>query len=70
MNASSAGSKNVNYLPPDAADHTADDAPADPAITGAAFQNCSRKAEEAKPFIVAGNDIPDCIADFRQSSEN
>jgi hypothetical protein len=43
--------------------------PADPAITGAALQSCRGKAEEAKPFIAAGDDIPDRIADFRQSAE-
>ena len=43
--------------------------PADPAITGAALQSGSGKAEEAKPFIVAGDDIPDRIADFRQGSK-
>jgi hypothetical protein len=43
--------------------------PSDPAITGTALQSCSGKAEEAKPFIVAGGDIPDRIADFRQSTK-
>jgi hypothetical protein len=31
--------------------------PADPAITGAALQSCGGKAQEAKPFIVAGDDF-------------
>ncbi|KJR97634.1 MAG: hypothetical protein VR65_23820 [Desulfobulbaceae bacterium BRH_c16a] len=43
--------------------------PADPAITSAALQSCSGKTEEAKPFIVADDDIPDRIADFRQSAK-
>ncbi|KJR99549.1 MAG: hypothetical protein VR65_16385 [Desulfobulbaceae bacterium BRH_c16a] len=43
--------------------------PADPAITGTALQSSSGKAEEAKPFIVVGDDIPDRIADFRQSAK-
>jgi len=43
--------------------------PPDPAITSAALQSCSGEAEEAKPFIVADDYIPDGIADFRQSSK-
>jgi hypothetical protein len=40
--------------------------PADPAITGTAFQSSSGKAQETKPVIIAGCYIPDRVTDFRQ----
>ena len=41
-------------------------APADPAVTSTTFQSGRRKTEESELLIIAGGDIPDRIADFRQ----
>ncbi len=56
----------VNYLPPDEADYIEHDAPPIQRLRTPLFNAAAEKPEEGKSFIVAGDDIPDGNANFRQ----